>query len=105
MSPAQKPDPHSSAHTTIDVTDVFEILASQAVRRRIRARWERRRAETDGGTAALSRWSVNGRYTYARPGWAILNEDEVDRMRGGREYLVYVQAIPAHPLSLRAREP
>lgn len=76
---------------------------SEAVRRRIRARWERRRAEIVG-TGAVSRWVASGRYTYARPGWTILDEDEVDKMRGGREYLVYVQAIPAHPLSLRARE-
>lgn len=73
---------------------------SEAVRRRIRARWERRRAETAAGTAALSRWSVNGRYTYARPGVTALTEREVDCFRDGREHLVYVVLVQAHPWSL-----
>lgn len=86
MSPIQKPDLPAP---------------TEAVRRRIRARWERRRAETAGGTAALSRWSVSGRHTYARrEGWAPLDPEGVERFRGGRERLVHVQLVQVHPWSL-----
>lgn len=97
MTPTQRPD--LPALTEADAADPF--YAPEAVRARIRRRWERRRAETAGGTVALSRWSVNGRYTYARrEGWAPLDPMEAERFRGGREHLVHVQLVQVHPWSL-----
>lgn len=76
MSPIQKPD--LPAPSPLDAADPFH--ASEAVRRRIRRRWEQRRADSGGVVRAWTSWGFVGPYAYPLGHERIMDVDEIPNL-------------------------
>lgn len=68
-------------------------MASQAVRERIRRRWEQRRAETDGETVATGRWMFDGRYTYPLSEHVLYLSDGLHGLADSQKRLVEIRKV------------